>query len=337
MLTGQEIVREIFDRSPEAGKVLLQYGITVEAAEHLKYKNLAHAAIVQKIPLRKILEDLSAVTGEEIAEVKVKGIAAVKPGVRKGGLENIKRIVAVHSGKGGVGKTFVAVNLAAFLAGKGLKVGLLDADVDCPNVLQMLKGKDSNSSGDGKLLANEEKMIVPLEKFGMKIISMAPLLENEDEVLMWRGPIVSRVLEQFLYDVAWGKLDVLVVDLPPGTSDIPLTLYHMLPRSEVLLVTTPHQLGLLDAKKAAAMARKLGVKILGIVENMGGEIFGKESSAEMAVKLGIPFLGSIPLQTSFAQIHKDGKPHVLENNELRNLFEKAWKVISKQTAKPEAE
>lgn len=315
MLTGQETVREIFDRSAEAAKVLLSYGITLEAAEHFGYRNLAHAAIMQKIPLRKILEELAAVTGESIAEIKVSGIKAVKTGVRKGGLENIRKIVAIHSGKGGVGKTFVAVNFASFLAEKGLKTGLLDADVDCPNVLHLLKA-------EGKLLANEEKMIVPMEKFGMKIVSMASLLESEDEALLWRGPIVSRVLEQFLYDVEWGDLDVLVVDLPPGTSDIPLTLYHMLPRTEVLLVTTPHMLGLMDAKKAAAMAKKCGVKILGMIENMGGEIFGRDNSKNVADALNVPFLGSIPLHASYAQVQADGKPHVAGSGELKSVFEK---------------
>ncbi len=317
MLTGQETVREIFDRSPEAAKVLLSYGITLEAAEHFGYKNLAHAALVQKIPLRKILEKLSTITGEPIAEIKVSGIKTVKSGVRKGGLQNIRKIVAVHSGKGGVGKTFVAVNFAWFLAEKGLKTGLLDADVDCPNVLHLLKA-------EGKLLANEEKMIVPMEKFGMKIVSMAPLLESDDDALLWRGPIVSRVLEQFLYDVEWGDLDVLVVDLPPGTSDIPLTLYHMLPRTEVLLVTTPHMLGLMDAKKAAAMAKKCGVKILGMIENMGGEIFGREDSKTVAIALNVPFFGSIPLHASYAHLQTDGEPHVANSQELRMIFEKVW-------------
>lgn len=322
MLTGQETVREILDRSPKAAQVLHKYGITREAAAHFGYKSIAHAALLLKIPLRKILEDLSEATGEKIVEIKVSGVQAVKPGIRKGGLENIKRIIAVHSGKGGVGKTFVAVNFAAFLAKKGLKVGLLDADVDCPNILHMLKA-------EGKLLANEKKMIVPLQKFGMKIVSMAPLMNTEDEALLWRGPVVSRVLEQFLYDVDWGDLDVLVVDLPPGTSDIPITLYHMLPRSEALLVTTPHALGLLDAKKSAAMAKKMNVKILGMVENMGGEVFGKENSKETAKKLGVPFLGSISLHAAYAQIHEKGEPHVFESNELKKLFENVWKKIGK--------
>lgn len=322
MLTGQETVREILDRHPKAKSVLYKYGITLEASEHSGYKSLGHAALLLKIPLRKILEDLAALTGEKIAEVKVKGVQAVKPGVRKGGLENIKRIIAVHSGKGGVGKTFVAVNFAAFLAKKGLRVGLLDADVDCPNVLSLLKA-------EGKLLANKEKMIVPIDKFEMKIVSMSPLLNSEDEALLWRGPIVSRVLEQFLFDVEWGDLDVLVVDLPPGTSDIPITLYHMFPRTEALLVTTPHPLGLLDAKKSAAMAKKMHVKILGLIENMGGEIFGKGNSKEVSKKLDVPYLGSIPLHASYAQIHAKGEPHVFGSDELKKLFENAWKKIGK--------
>ena len=324
MLTGQETVSEICERSSKAAAVLRKYGITVESAEHLRYKNLAHAAIVQKISLRKILDDLAAVTGEAVAEVKVSGIEATGAHgsrVRKGGLENIKRIIAVHSGKGGVGKTFVAVNLASALASAafagGLRVGLLDADVDCPNVLHLLRMQ-------GKLLANEQKMIVPLEKFGMKIVSMAPLLDSADDALLWRGPIVSRVLEQFLYDVAWGDLDVLIVDLPPGTSDIPLTLYSMLPRTEVIIVTTPHELGILDARKAAAMAKKCGVKILGLVENMTGAIFGtvKKDIKKTSNLTVTPVLARIPLRSEFAQFPDDGKPCVLTSLDLKKEFKK---------------
>lgn len=209
-----------------------------------------------------------------------------------------------------------------------MKVGLLDADVDCPNVLHLLRV-------EGKILANSEKMMVPLEKFGMKIISMAPLLKSEDEALLWRGPIVSRVLEQFLYDVAWGDLDVLIVDLPPGTSDIPLTLYHMLPRAEVLLVTTPHTLGMLDASKAAAMAQKCKMRILGMVENMAGEIFGGDDGpsashkiySKKLLKSRVPLLGSIPLKAEYARI--SNKPPVATSMELKTIYQKLWKKIAK--------
>lgn len=313
MLTGQETVRDILLQHPKALPILNKYGITKESADFLGYKNLAHAAVKLKIPLKKILEELSLATGQQIKTVKVSGIQAPpSSGVRKGGLENIRRVIAVHSGKGGVGKTFVAVNFAAFIAQRGLKVGLLDADIDCPNIFHMLRA-------EGKLLADESKRIIPLEKFGMKIVSMSPLLKTDDEALLWRGPIVSRVLEQFMYDVAWGDLDVLVVDLPPGTSDIPLTLYNMLPRTEVLLVTTPHELGLLDAKKAAMMASKMKISVLGFIENMSGEVFNKHGSLD---GIEVPFLGSIPLHPNFAMIHKDGRPHVFDSKDLQEIFKK---------------
>lgn len=231
----------------------------------------------------------------------VKGLDAVgmRKGLRKGVPDSIKKIIAVHSGKGGVGKTFVAVHLALYLAKEGLRVGLLDADIDCPNVMKMLRI-------DGILKANGEKKIVPLEKMGVQVVSVAPMLQQEDQVLLWRGPILSKVVEQLIHDVAWPALDYLIVDLPPGTSDIPISILQMLDQAQVLLVTTPQELALLDARKSYHLAKKMQREVIGIVENMSGDLFGGgdqevSSTKKLAKELAIQFLGSIPLDASFAQ------------------------------------
>ncbi len=256
-----------------------------------------------------------------IAQPKVKGlIAHPRPELRCGIPAGIKKIIAVHSGKGGVGKTFVAVNLAALLAKKGHAIGLLDADIDCPNVMKMLQLK-------GKLIADNNRKIIPLQKFGIKVVSMAPMLDSEDEVLMWRGPIVSRVVEQFLFDVAWNSLDFLIVDLPPGTSDIPLTLFQMVREAKLLLVSTPQELALLDAKKSINMAKRLHVDIIGIMENMTGPVFGSGVTKKLAFSLQIPFLGSIPLEKRYAIPFNKGMPHILTSSQLQKSFERIIKKI----------
>lgn len=320
MLTGQETISELLENHPKAQEVLYKYGLTREAEEYFKYQNLTHAALILKIPLRKILEELAVVTGEAIKKPKVSGI----PAPRKSGLNRfgkpagVKRVIAIHSGKGGVGKTFVALNLAAALAEKGAQVGLLDADIDCPNVMKILRLQ-------GKFIADAEKKIIPLEKDKLKIVSMAPLLEHEEQVLLWRGPIVSRALEQFLYDVAWGELDYLIVDLPPGTSDIPITLYHTIKQTELIGVATPQELALLDAKKSLNMAQQMKIKIVGLVENMSGKIFGKDNVRQLTEELGIPFLGNIELNPKFTRLQE--KAPVLQDKGLKKVFEQIIRLL----------
>ncbi len=151
---------------------------------------------------------------------------------------------------------------------------------------------------------------------------MAPLLQKEDQVLLWRGPIVSRVVEQFVFDTAWGDLDYLIIDLPPGTSDIPLTILNLLKETELIVVTTPQSLALLDAKKSITMARKMNIKIRGIVENMSGTMFGKNEAKKIAQELKIPYLGTIELQKKYALHDPKGKPAVLRSAELREVIGK---------------
>lgn len=235
-------------------------------------------------------------------------------GIRRGLPEGVKRVIAVHSGKGGVGKTFVAVNLAVSLAKDGFKVGLIDADIDCPNAMRLLQV-------EGKMVANEHRKIVPLEKYGVKMVSMAPMLQNESESLLWRGPRTSRAVEQLVHDTDWGELDFLIVDAPPGTSDVPISILQTLESVEMLIVTTPQELALMDAKRSVNMAERLNIPILGILENMSGDVFGEGGGETLARSMGVPFFGTIPLKAAYS-----GEVASLTDDHLRdcllNVFSK---------------
>src|SRR5438034_6575426 len=229
-------------------------------------------------------------------------------------LPDVKNIIAVASGKGGVGKTTVAVNLAVALAADGAKVGLLDADITGPNIPLML-------GVEGRPAASSDNKITPLERYGVKVISIQ-FFVAEGQPIVWRGPLVGGAIQQFLRDVAWGDLDYLVVDLPPGTSDAQLTLAQAVPLSGALLVTTPQDVALLDVGKALAMFKRLSVPVLGVVENMSNficphcgeatEIFGRGGGERFAAREGIEFLGAIPLDVTVRQGGDVGVPAVAQ-------------------------
>jgi ATP-binding protein involved in chromosome partitioning len=232
------------------------------------------------------------------------------PNVAKG-LAGVKSVIAVASGKGGVGKSTVAVNLALGLSALGLKVGLLDADIYGPSVPRLLAIKEKPRS-DGKTLK-------PIERFGLKAMSIG-FLVNEDTPMIWRGPMVMSALTQMLGDVEWAPLDVLVVDMPPGTGDAQLTLAQRVPLKGAIIVSTPQDLALIDARKGLAMFRTTAVPVLGIVENMStfhcphcgkeSHIFGHGGARETASQLGTDFLGEIPLVPSIRETSDAGTPIV---------------------------
>jgi len=230
----------------------------------------------------------------------------------------IKKKIVVMSGKGGVGKTTIAVNLAAYLA-KDRQVALLDSDIDCPNINQFM------GIADRFIVVNNK--IQPIEKYGIKIISFASLQERKDEAIIWRGPMLSNVIMELLEKTEWGKLDYLVCDLPPGTSDVPLTIMQILKPDSVIVVTTPQEVSVIDAKKSANMAKTLGIPVQGIIENMSGAVFGQGGGNKAAEELGIPLLGSIALEEKISASCRKGKPFILDDSlsfkEFGRIVEKA--------------
>jgi len=248
----------------------------------------------------------------------------------------VKHIIAVASGKGGVGKSTTAVNLALGLAANGLATGLLDADIYGPSMPRMLGVTEKPESADGKMLK-------PIERFGLKTMSIGYIV-NEDTPMIWRGPMVSSALEQMLRDVEWGGLDVLVVDMPPGTGDAQLTLAQRVALAGAVIVSTPQDIALVDARKGLNMFRKVAVPVLGIVENMSyflcphcgerSEIFGHGGAREEADKLGVPFLGEVPLHLDIRTTSDSGHPIVVSKPDsahaqiYKNVAGRVWKQLS---------
>jgi ATP-binding protein involved in chromosome partitioning len=240
---------------------------------------------------------------------------AVQRGVQL--MPNVKNIVAVASGKGGVGKSTTAVNLALALAAEGAKVGLLDADIYGPSQPMMMGIDRRPESDDGQTME-------PLENYGIQVMSIGFLI-NQDEAMIWRGPMATQALEQLLRQTNWSDLDYLIVDLPPGTGDIQLTLSQRVPMTGAVIVTTPQDIALIDAKKAVTMFEKVGVPILGIVENMAvhvcsqcghaEHIFGEGGGKRYAAERGIDYLGALPLDMQIRLNADSGKPTVVADPE----------------------
>jgi ATP-binding protein involved in chromosome partitioning len=221
-------------------------------------------------------------------------------------------VIAVSSGKGGVGKSTIAANLAVALAGQRLKIGLMDADVYGPNIPRML--------GVSARPAVQGNKILPLEAHGVKLISLGLLIER-DQPAIWRGPIITKVIQQFLHDVHWGGLDYLIVDMPPGTGDAQLSLAQAIQLAGAIVVTTPQEVAIGDALRSAKMFERVGVPVLGVVENMSyfacphcgerTEIFLSGGGRRLAEEIGVPLLGQIPLQARMPDLGDSGTPVVI--------------------------
>ena len=257
---------------------------------------------------------------------------------RTGAIPGVANIIAVASGKGGVGKSTTAVNLALALKARGLTVGILDADIYGPSMPRLLgiKGRPQQLAGD---------KLAPMEAYGLKVMSMG-FLVDEETPMIWRGPMVMSALSQMLKDVAWGELDVLVVDMPPGTGDAQLTMAQQVPLAGAIIVSTPQDLALIDARKGLNMFRKVDVPVLGLIENMstficphcGGrsDIFAHGGAKSEAERLDVPFLGEVPLIMAIRATSDAGKPVVVSEpasaaaEAYRDIAARAWAELERR-------
>ncbi len=277
-------------------------------------------------PLKGTLEKqarqaVQAIPG--VRKVNIKMDASVPSDGRARGLVSlpIRNAVAVASGKGGVGKSTVSVNLAVALAQSGARVGLLDADIYGPNIPTMMGVREAGGIADNKL--------IPAQAYGVRLMSMG-FLVPPGQPLIWRGPMLHSAIRQFLSDVEWGELDYLIVDLPPGTGDAALSLAQSLPLSGVIIVTLPQAVSLEDASRGLNMFETLKVPVLGVIENMRGEFFGAGGGEKLAKAANVPFLGAVPMEATVRQSSDNGQPVVIAHPDSDAAM--ALKAIAKQVA-----
>jgi ATP-binding protein involved in chromosome partitioning len=289
-------------------------------SQHAALRAIVHDAVAAVPGVTRVHVDLS----QKITSHAVQRGVKLVPGV--------KNIVAVASGKGGVGKSTTAVNLALALAAEGARVGVLDADIYGPSQPMMLGISGRPQSNDGKTLE-------PLEAYGVQAMSIGFLIDI-DTPMVWRGPMVTQALEQLLKDTNWREVDYLIVDMPPGTGDIQLTLSQKVPVTGAVIVTTPQDIALLDARKGLKMFEKVGVPIVGIVENMSihvcsncghaEHIFGAGGAAKMCAEYNVPFLGSLPLDIRIREQADSGRPTVVADPD--GPVAQAYKAIARKVA-----
>jgi ATP-binding protein involved in chromosome partitioning len=305
----------------EGGRVSFTIELTTPACPVKdQMRDQARAAVLQLPGVSTVDVQLSARVREAVG---ADGARQSVPGV--------KNVIAVGAGKGGVGKTTVAVNLAIALAKCGGKVGIMDADIYGPNVPIMLGMKSQ--------LTNDGQKILPAEKYGLQVISMG-FLTTDDAPIIWRGPMLHGALQQFFREVRWVDLDYLVVDLPPGTGDVALSLSQTVPVAGSIIVTTPQQVSLADSRRAAAMYRKLNIPPLGVIENMSyfvcnncqheADIFGHGGGEAMAGELGIPFIGRIPIYQPIREGSDVGVPLMI--SEPESPAARAFMAAAERTA-----
>jgi ATP-binding protein involved in chromosome partitioning len=304
-------------QDPDLHKDIVTLGfvkeVKVEAGEVDFTVELTTPACPVKDQMKAQAESLvEALPGVTAARAKMTANVSTRGGFGKQQIPGIRNIVAVGAGKGGVGKSTTSVNLAVALAMKGARVGLLDGDVYGPNVPQML-GCAASPAVDA------EKRIVPPEAHGIKVISMG-MLVPADQPIIWRGPMLHGAVQQFMRDVAWGELDYLIVDLPPGTGDVALSMAQSVPMAGAVVVTTPQGVSVSDVTKAVGMFRQLNIPLLGVIENMSyfvcghcqerTEIFGNGGGRRMAEAMDLPFLGEVPIDTRVRSGGDEGLPIV---------------------------
>jgi hydrogenase maturation protease len=274
------------------------------------------------------LKDKAAAAVSEVSGVKEVTVDFVEAKPKE--LNQIEKIIAVMSGKGGVGKSLVAGLLATYFAREGREVGVLDADITGSSIPKMF-GLDARPSG------SETGILPVLSRSGIEVMSMNLLLPSEDEAVIWRGPLMSKAITQFWEEVLWGRLDYLIIDLPPGTGDAPLTVLQAIPISGVIDVFTPQELTEMIVKKAIRMAQKMNVRVLGVVENMSYlvlpgtgkklEVFGKSKGEEMAKASGAPLLGKLPIDPELARLCDEGEIERYSSDAVSEFFANVATVL----------
>ena len=319
------------------------FAIEVESERGPRLEPLRKAAEKAVEALPEVLSVTAVLTGQAPPRRGPAPQRAPSGGVRtaRGAVPGVGAIVAVASGKGGVGKSTVAANLALGLQANGLRVGVLDADIYGPSMPRMLGISGRPRSRDGKSL-------IPMENYGLKCMSMG-FLVPEDTPMIWRGPMVMSALQQMLREVEWGELDIMIADMPPGTGDARLTMAQQVPLAGAVIVSTPQDIALLDARKGLNMFRKVDVPVLGIVENMsyflcphcGGrsEIFSHGGARQEAERLGTEFLGEVPLDLKIRETSDGGTPITISdpNNPyalvFRQMAARIWQKVSGEDAR----
>ncbi len=336
-----EVLRPVQD--PELRKSLVELNMI----RHVKIEdgNVSFTLVLTTpaCPLREFIVEDCQKAVRQLPGVKDVAIAVTaetpqQKGVAdRTGIPGVKNILAVSSGKGGVGKSTVAVNVAVALAQSGAKVGLIDADIYGPNAPMML------GLADAKVIVQQTaqgELLEPAFNHGVKLVSMGFLI-GKDQPVIWRGPMLNGIIRQFLYQVRWGELDYMIVDMPPGTGDAQLTLIQAVPMAGAVIVTTPQNVALLDSRKGLKMFQQLGVPVLGIVENMSYfippdlpdrqyDIFGSGGGEKTAAELGVPLLGCVPLEISLRQGGDRGLPIVVAEPDCASA--KALTAIAQRIA-----
>lgn len=328
------------------GKVFFSLAVPADRAKQLEPLRLAAEEAVRAIPgVRNAMVALTAERKADGTRAAPPTGPRAKPSVRpqpkpaaKPGVPGIGAIIAVASGKGGVGKSTTAVNLALGMLANGLRVGMLDADIYGPSLPKLLGITGRPEAVSGRILA-------PMQGYGLKVMSMG-FLVDEETPMIWRGPMVISALTQMLREVEWGVLDVLVVDMPPGTGDAQLTMSQQVPLAGAVIVSTPQDLALIDARKGLNMFRKVDVPLLGIVENMSyfvcpdcgarSDIFGHGGARSEAARLGVQFLGEVPLHIDIRENSDAGRPVVASTPDgphariYRDIAARVWERVEEE-------
>lgn len=329
-MATEEQIRESLDEVlvPGAMRSLVKLNLVrdIVLSDEKATVTLASAALnpqTQDWLKAKVTEVINGLDG--IKEAEINFVEATPKEVN-----DIRNVVAIMSGKGGVGKSLVTSLAALSLARRGYEVGILDADITGPSIPRMF--------GIGGRPAGSETGIMPaLSKVGVEIMSINLLLPHEDDAVIWRGPLIAKVITQFWEDVLWGKLDYLLVDLPPGTADAPLTVMQTLPLSGIIITFTPQELAAMVVRKAVQMAQKMNIPIKGVVENMSYfilpdsgkriELFGSSKGQEMAIAAGAPLLGQFPVDPEIAQLCDDGNIERYDSEELNSFADAFLKAM----------